>query len=239
MGFIKWIDQIEDFFFPDYCFGCDQPLPSGYYLLCQQCIDRLKPVEKPRCILCGYPKRSLKCERCRYLKPSFDLAYQLFEYSGIIQQLIYQMKYYQQYRLSEFFGRLLFELAPENYLDKIDLILWVPQNTLFYKGFNQAYLIAKTFAEESGIELCPPAFLKKIHRTSSQTQFHCFSDKKKNISNAFAVENPLFFEHRNILIIDDVMTSGNTMNELAKKIRLYHPDSICILTVAQAFCQFK
>lgn len=226
--------RFVSYIFPDYCFLCKKALKSNEYILCNNCVLLIEPVPLPRCKRCGYPQVKVHCPRCRQLKPVFQQAYQLFVFSESIRSLIHLWKYSEQIRLTEYFSHLFMEFSPPSFLQNIDLIAWVPHKTLIYRGYNQSRLLADNLAQMLNCEICPENSLKKIKKTPSQTSFHSFFERKKNISACFQANNPLLFEGRNVLIVDDVMTSGNTLNELSRVICEFKPESVKTLTIALA-----
>jgi len=226
--------SFASFIFPDYCFVCKRKLFSTEYILCRACADTLKPVKQPRCRRCGLPQKKIHCHRCRKLKPVFSEAYQIFEFNESLRVLIHLWKYEEQIRMTDFFVRLLLELTPPAFFEEVDLLAWVPHRHIIYKGYNQSQVLARSLAAQLGCSVCPEEYLYKRKQTPSQTQFHTFRERKKNTEECFRAENPLFFERRKILIVDDVMTSGNTLNELARVLKPFKPAFIKVLTVALA-----
>ena len=230
--------DFEKNFLPDLCFICESELDKNHFILCENCLRLLKPVPLPRCPKCGYPLKKIKCQRCYHLRPKFDIAYQIFEFNDILRKLVHRLKYEGYLKLADFFAGIMCEFAPDNYFSDIDIVCWIPDKKLFYKGYNQSYLIAKAIAKRINKILCDKNLIKKVRLTYSQTKFHNYKDRYENIRDSFEVSNPLYFYQKGILIVDDVMTSGNTINELAKKLKKYKPKVIKALTLAQAYCKF-
>jgi ComF family protein len=169
---------------------------------CYQCAEILEiPSAIP--ILCG---------RCLSLRPAFDETFAPFIHQGAIRYLITSLKFNADYKNARLLGMLLAERLDKT-AKRPDCILPVPLHKARYRqrGFNQAIEIARTVSRELQI----PLDLISCHRHRNTPHQTALSAKKrrKNLKNAFSIIKPLYAQH--IAILDDVMTTGSTVHELA------------------------
>ncbi|CAA9890437.1 ComF family protein [Candidatus Methylobacter favarea] len=211
----NWIDIIQNYLLPptcilcgspgfnsrDICHSCYRHLP-GNNQCCYQCAEVLEiPSAIP--ILCG---------RCLSLRPAFDETFAPFIHQGAIRYLITSLKFNADYKNARLLGMLLAERLDKR-AKRPDCILPVPLHKARYRqrGFNQAIEIARTVSRELQI----PLDLVSCHRHRNTPHQTALSAKKrrKNLKNAFSIIKPLYAQH--IAILDDVMTTGSTVHELA------------------------
>jgi ComF family protein len=152
------------------------------------------------------------CGRCLSLPPAFDRTYAPFLHQGAIRHLVTGLKFNAHYAHARLLGLLLAEFLDAN-AEKPDLILPVPlhKNRYRQRGFNQSVEIAQIVAKELGI----PLTLKHCQRcrdTAHQTQLTA-KQRRKNLKNAFSLTKPISAYH--VAIVDDVMTTGATAQELS------------------------
>lgn len=211
----NWIKIIQDFLFPptclmcgnqgfdsrDLCHSCYKHLPRNTQC-CFQCADLLEfPTTNP--VLCG---------RCLGKKPAFDRTYAPFIHQGAIRHLITTLKFNAQYQNARLLGLMLAEHLRQ-VAEIPDCIVAVPLHKSRYRqrGFNQAIEIAAILSKQ----LLVPLDLTSCERyrdTPHQTRLSA-KKRRKNIKNAFKLNHPLAAKH--IAIVDDVMTTGSTVHELA------------------------
>lgn len=184
----------------DLCFSCYQRLPRNT-LCCPQCAAVLEPPAAPP-LLCG---------RCLAKPPAYHDAFVPFKYQDEISHLITSLKFGAQYKNARLLGQLLADDLHSQ--PKPDVLLPVPLHSSRYRerGFNQSLEIARTVARELHIPLALNACIRQ-RDTPHQTRLSA-KQRHKNMKNAFALVQPLNVAH--IAILDDVMTTGSTVQELA------------------------
>jgi len=170
----------------------------------------------PRCALPIESPTPQACGRCQKKLPAFDSAFALFRYDEPVRHLIHSLKFGARYPCGRLLGTLMAEkLAALQ--EKPSAIMPVPLHPSRYRqrGFNQASEIARTVSRRLDI----PLDLRSCYRirsTAAQAELSA-KERRKNLRNAFAVKTPL--THQYVAILDDVITTGATVNELAGALR--------------------
>lgn len=200
---------------PQNCFLC--AAPSGDSLLCAPCAASLAHLTPEHCPVCALPSpASSTCGGCLKQRPHFDATQAAFRYEFPLDRLIQSLKYVHRLAIADFLGR---ELAQLSTPQRPDLILPVPLSRarLAQRGFNQALEIARPLARSLGV----PMDITHIHRrrdTTPQASLP-WKERAKNIRHAFECEIDL--TGKTVLLIDDVMTTGATLNELARTLKAH------------------
>ncbi len=129
-------------------------------------------------------------------------------------------------------GFLIKKISESDDLKDIDFILPVPMHRFdkFKRGYNQTELLAREISKKIGVPILSDR-LMKCKRTPSQTTLSV-KQRVKNVKDAFRVKNPEILENKNILLLDDVFTTGSTVNECAKEIRKARVKQINVITLA-------
>lgn len=188
---------------------------SGDRLLCEACECELpsSAAACPRCALAG--SGDLECGACLAAAPHFDASCAAFTYAYPVDALIQALKYGGQLALAGWFAhRLLQRLGRPR---GVDLIVPLPLHParMAERGFNQAAEIAKALARASGIAL-DAHLAKRLRNTAAQTGLP-WRERAANMRRAFACERDL--SGLSIAVIDDVMTTGATLNEFARTLK--------------------
>ncbi len=196
---------------PSICILCNQIYKSNL-ALCEECIKLLKKLG-PKCPCCAHPLPDDigLCGLCIQQKPHFDKVYIDYEYTEPLRGLLHQFKYTNALYLAGFFSQLMF-----NSVNKATImpqcIIPVPMHPerLKSRGFNQAVVLSKLLAKRLRIpynlNCC-----KKIKNTSAQASLSQ-KERLKNLKSAFSAAS---LEHQHVLIVDDLLTTGSTANEIA------------------------
>jgi len=206
---------------PARCLLCH--LSSNQKLICQYCNDALS-IPRPCCLHCGLSlsKTQAFCGDCLKQKHSFTQLHAIANYQTPYPTLIKKFKYTKQLIFGELLADLLLESIQSNIsptqLSTIDYLLPVPlhKKKLYQRGFNQAQLLAEKLAKQLHI----PILTKTVSRAKETVAQENLSltERKKNLSKAFdiSVNKKQNIQGRRIIIIDDVVTTGATVNSLAK-----------------------
>lgn len=203
-----------DFFLPRYCLYCEIKLNAIEQYLCNECSSKLKKCDNI------YAEEKFK----RYFESSNDIdelnALYLFTKETPIQPLIHCLKYQNNYRIGNYLGQLIaseYSTYLEN--EKIDSIIPVPLHPLKYteRGYNQSFYIAKEISKLTKIIL-ETNQVKRIKNTESQTQLN-HRERKENVKDAFKFCGKKSLESKNILLIDDIITTGSTIIECGKVLK--------------------
>ncbi len=204
-----------------FCVLCGEPCSgivghSNQNLICKPCLSDLPVITSP-CSVCSMTLSAKNsagvCGSCLHTKPFYQKSIIPLEYIFPATELIKQLKYNDKLLFSEIFSQILLDKIRQESWPLPEVIIPVPLHPfrLMKRGFNQSALIAKNISKELNI----PIDLKscqRIRNTLQQTGFNK-SQRKKNIRNAFSICNK--FSAKHVAILDDVVTTGSTVNEMA------------------------
>ena len=236
-----YLDNLLNIVYPKICVSCRKPLQNKAIdsCLCVGCWQNIKRNIAPTCAVCGRQIRTKLptnrlCLRCRKEKIHFDQAFSPCIYEGVIRNLIHRLKYQNKEHLSPLLARLLIEFIKQRgiKLNTFDLLIPVPlHNTrLRQREFNQAELLARRLAEEFHLNTSYSNLWRKHYR-KPQMQLEK-QDRWNNIKGCFSLRYPAEIKHKNILLIDDVLTTGATCSEAAHILKAAGAAKVCVLTLA-------
>ena len=190
-------------------------LEANEYGLCEACLQALPYAPSTSCPQCGLSSNGLLCGSCLNSPPDFDATHSVFLYSFPIDAMMQRYKYGDALHISRTFGQLL---ADKININSIDLIIPMPMHParLKERGFNQALEIAKALVNLWGKEKLDYKSAIRQKLTPPQASLP-FKERVKNIKGAFAVSGNL--AGKRVAIVDDVMTTGASLNELAKTLK--------------------
>ena len=202
-------------FLKQYCTLCTS-YDGGVLVLCEICLKNLPWHSTSQCPQCSLSSDGRTCGSCLAAPPSFDATTSLFTYDFPLDRLLQQYKYRESLQLADTFATMLHEKLLDN-PGKIDLIIPMPMHTkrLQERGFNQALEIAKIVSKLTKVSLDYNA-CQRIKLTPPQTNLP-LKERSKNIRGVFNCQKDL--AGLNIAIIDDVMTTGASLDELAKTLK--------------------
>ncbi|MCM1280224.1 MAG: ComF family protein [Alistipes senegalensis] len=205
---------------PHFCALCAQVSPQS---LCPACLDRYFTRFTPRCRICAekLPEKQPDplCGACLKNPPSFDRIITAADYEPPVDQLVQSLKFGGKLALAPLFANLIAQavLQAEN-LPLPDIIAPVPlaAQRLSERGFNQSLEIARRLSQQLHIPLIP-TLVSRTRETAPQS-LTAMAERRKNIRQAFAVGAPFRsrLNGRHIAIVDDVLTTGHTMGEIAR-----------------------
>ena len=233
----SWWRATLDLLFPPLCLGCGVGLASSQPpLFCPECQKQIAPLAPPFCTCCGRPLPAAAgsghtCGRCLTKPPAFAKARALTLYNGPMAEAIHRFKYQgEQAGLATFAH---FHRALVSDLAAPDMILPVPLHPerLRQRGFNQALHLAQAFFPKAERRL-DPGVLVRLRHTHTQTGMNG-TERRRNLKNAFGLTIPERVAGRSILLVDDVYTTGSTVNECAKVLRRAGAARVEVLTLAR------
>lgn len=203
---------------------------AGASVLCAPCTDDL-PLPSPACCpQCGEATtHGERCGACLKHAPHFDSTCALLSYDFPADRLIQTLKYGHQLAIADWLGERLAErLAGSNF----DIIVPMPLHPrrLRDRGFNQAVEIARPIARRLERPL-EPDLLERIRATAPQAEL-ALKDRHGNVRGAFECRADL--RGRHVLLIDDVMTSGATLDECARILKLHAAERVGVAVAARA-----
>ena len=232
-----WLKKLFSILFPKdiKCICCEAELQkSSRFCMCENCLNNLPFIGEHFCKKCGEKLSSLSnvCLSCKdHSERYFTFNRSVFCYEGVIKKLIFDLKYNNAKWLGEYLGRFLVD----EYLKmgiKADYIIPIPlnKNRLKQRGYNQSEVISKPFETELGIKLETQNFIRTID-TPTQTNL-TKKERETNLLGAFEVLNKDIFKNKTILLVDDVFTTGSTMEEASKTLLKAKAKAVYTLTLA-------
>lgn len=201
------------------CIICDKELSKNtHYALCESCFNGLPKNNKKTCQKCGQPilnTSATHCLACKTDPPKFTQSFSPLLYKAPVTNLIKQFKYDNKKYLAETLGNFLVQEYIERNLN-CDIVVPVPlhEKRLKQRGFNQAELLANQLNVKLNIEV-NSNILTRVKNTKTQTVLSK-EERQDNVSDAFKVLDKQTVKNKVVLLIDDVYTTGSTLNECAK-----------------------
>lgn len=201
--------------------------------------NQLTFIEAPFCTTCGLPFTfeapiGTICASCLELEPVFDQARAAVLYNDASRRLVIDFKYGDKMHFAATFVPWMLR-AGANLLEESDYIIPVPLHArrLWQRRFNQSAVLAQALARRSG-KICLPDGLIRLRHTVPQKGLSR-GRRADNVKNAFAVNGRYMniLKGKNALLIDDVFTSGATLNECARTLKKYGTEKVFILTIAR------
>ncbi len=237
------LDSVVTLLFPSDCRLCGLPLASSSYLpVCPECLESIEPISGNRCLLCGERlfsglEQSL-CGECLTERPPFVKAAAYGSYEAGLRELIHLLKYEGVKPAAEVLGRMLGEAVTDlvpDFSDTAPVVIPVPLHTtkLRQRGFNQSELIARAMIKQRplGLQLqLAPELLIRKRETQSQVGY-TRQQRLANLHGAFAANDAV--AERDILLVDDVFTTGTTVSECARVLRRAGARKVWVATVAR------
>lgn len=217
--------------FPKQCAGCGEILMAGEQVLCLKCCAALP---KTNFHLLGQNPVRAKFKGRLSVPRACSFLY--FTKDGHTQQLLHQFKYRGRKDVGEFLSQLFAEdLQAHQWFQQIDLIVPIPIHTKKQRlrGYNQAAVMALGLAKVSGLPLVDKTALVKINHTASQTRKSRL-ERLRNVQDVFQLRNRQEFQGKHLLLVDDVLTTGATLEACASELFKAKPASISLATLALA-----
>jgi competence protein ComFC len=224
----RWAWAGLDLVYPPHCGGCDSPGARW----CNNCQENTLQIHPPVCVCCGQSDSSGGlCPGCRAKAPAYTALRSWAFFEGSLRHALHRLKYDGDMALGEVLVRPLirmyFELGWQ-----VDLVVPVPISLArrTQRGYNQAALLAWPLALSCGLEYQPKALIK-VRDARSQVGLS-MSERFKNVSGVYQAQDQLV-QSKVILVVDDVMTSGATMQACAAAILAAGGRNVYGLTLAR------
>ncbi|HDP99608.1 MAG TPA: ComF family protein [bacterium] len=221
-------EAFQDVILPHHCLSCHKVDLARDELVCDNCWKQI-------------PRAGTPDEITAFLEGSlqapiyFHSAWALWNFSPVMQQIIHQLKYSELWKLADKIGKLMAEAFNALNLSPDDLLI-VPvplhRTRLRERGYNQSALIAGSLAAELGL-CCRDDILQRIRYTKTQTKLSAI-ERQKNVADAFRVSHSEEIRGATVVLIDDVLTTGATMNACSKVLAAFHPRQILLLAAVKA-----
>jgi ComF family protein len=205
--------------------------------LCNECWKKIQWISDPKCKICGIPFEtdiSALCPICLKTRPHFDKAISVFNYDDFSKNMILKFKHGDATYMNEKFAHWIFR-ASENDIRNASIIVPVPMllSKRLKRKYNQSELLAIELAKLSGIRY-EPRILEKTKHTQQQEGLSR-AHRLKNVKGSFGVNEDYsgIVCNKIVVLVDDVITTGSTVNECAKVLKKSGADKVIVLTIAR------
>lgn len=225
--------MFEDFIkmiFPEYCLGCSGALLKGEHQICTRCLIQLPITD----FHTNQENDLIKKFAGKYLL-KYALAYLKFTKNSSVQKFLHALKYNDNQEIGVMLGKWYGALLKTHQLEKdFDLILPVPLHLskLKKRGYNQSDCFAEGLSVSLGVEWSSQVLIRR-KATETQTRKGRF-DRWLNVNEIFDVADKNLVENKNILLVDDVITTGATIESCLNILNSCHPKSMSIASIAIA-----
>jgi ComF family protein len=232
--------DITDVIFPPRCLGCAEILQHLHLqTFCNSCREKIKFISGSHCPACGMPffdssAPNHLCGNCLENKPSFTLARAMASYETLILDAIHQFKYGFDISTGSALALFMADYCyPDFNFTDYSVIIPVPLHIerLRERGFNQSMILAKAIGKKYKISV-NFSLLKRNKSTLKQTGLDKIQ-RQNNIRDAFTVTENAKAKGKNIILIDDVYTTGATINQCAKTLIKAGAGNVSVLTLAR------
>ncbi|MDA3797485.1 MAG: ComF family protein [Kiritimatiellae bacterium] len=228
-----------DFIWSRFCIHCNAKLSNKDQIFCCSCIDRINYIKQPYCRKCGDPifgdvNPNYLCHYCTSKKPHFEKARSAIRFNNIIKNAIYELKYGNGTYIGKYISEFAVQTIKEEYPKILfDYVTFVPlhKKRERQRTYNQSQILAKYIAKKLKIPLASDLVIRARY-TNTQTLLN-FKERSQNISGAFEALNELKLKNKTILLVDDVMTTGATVNECSKALKKGGALQVYVITVAR------
>ena len=225
------IDKAADFIFPRHCLCCGKTNPDGEYgYICDECRETLRLLTGARCMKCSEPIGPATlpnvngCAKCIDRKFAFDKSLCLCAFDGAGREIVHALKYRTGVYVLGDISKIAAKISETETFLKDAILVPVPLHITrtMKRHYNQSELIAKAVVKKYPDANAKIAkLLRRTRRTSTQTSFDK-QERAANIKGAFAATKKAgeISKEANIVIVDDVMTSGATLSECARVLKI-------------------
>ncbi|MCF7839087.1 MAG: ComF family protein, partial [Candidatus Marinimicrobia bacterium] len=232
------LETVQELLYPRRCAVCGDGAPGAASHLCDLCRHQLEFIAPPFCRVCGDPvaghfERAYTCLACTARPPAFDVARSLFRYSAG-GELVRQLKYQGGVWLAPMLGEWLAAAAQTHLpLERLETVAPVPLHPVRRRerSYNQSELLARSVARALGLPHAP-RLLRRVRPTETQTHLTAAA-RRHNVEAAFAVREARWVQGRRVLLVDDVMTTGATVDACARALKQAGAARVFVLTAAR------
>lgn len=227
---MKWFKHFLDIIYPRTCEACGEALLGGENLICTNCM-----IDLPRTN--SHIQRLDKVSNRFWGKiPVTDtITFMKFSKKGKVQKLLHELKYRNKPEVGRYLGKIYgVDLKAVGFDEKIDLIIGVPLHPtkLIQRGYNQADCIAEGLSEALNVPYDTIAVIRLTH-TATQTKKSRI-ERFQNVENIFEVIDREKIKNKRIAIVDDVLTTGSTIESLGITLLNAEAKAISVITIAAA-----
>lgn len=228
-----------DILFPSACLSCNNYLAKGNQdKICLKCLTSIPIYQHLTCPICGARVPDIKNKPACHPNSRYILAAASDYKNPAVREMIHRLKYNGWQSLANDLAELATGIInkPANKLTVYDtLILPMPlsESRFRKRGFNQAELLAEKLGRKINLPVSNKVLKKSVH-TPTQAQISDWKARETNVKNSFEVKERNTIQGKNIILMDDVSTSGATLNEASRALKLHGAKRIIALVIAKA-----
>ena len=232
--------KLLSLFYPRTCPACAAYVGEDNAWLCHRCLRNLPRTEQAEiqqngteCVLVGMTSDIVRSMHTMHLERA--AAFLFYDKEQPIQRAIHLMKYADQPLIGYYFGRqAATEMQYAGFFDGIDLIIPVPLHPkrMRERGYNQSEYIARGISEVIGVPV-DTTHVTRIKNTPKQAM-QAGEKRKENVADAFAVNHPEQLYKKHILVVDDLITTGETMRSCLKAMKRFRGAKFSVLALCKA-----
>lgn len=214
---MNFINSALDYFFPPICGMCGE-INENY--ICNNCYENIKKIKK--CVINEYNNRN------------FSKHLYIFRYEGIIRNKIIEYKFEDKGYLYKMFAKIILSYKKTcNFIKKYDVIIPVPISKKRKKkrGYNQSELVANELAQKLNQDIWTDIIIKKKDN-KPQSELNKL-ERIKNVEDIYKINKPIEVKNKKVLLLDDIYTTGSTVNEIARKLKQNQTQEIGVITLAK------
>lgn len=234
---MRWVqtiwDEILDALYPPRCAACALVGCDGW---CEECADRIPYIALPVCARCGTPVDPEGfCSSCPVHPLVPEAVRAVTRYEGVVRTAIHRFKYERRPSLAPALAQLLiqgWQTPLTEPLHAADVVFPLPihRHRERERGFNQSALLAREFCRSTGLPLVQDALERTVYRQPQVGLGE--AERRENVKDAFRVTQPRAVAGKSVLLIDDVWTTGSTLNEAARVLLVAGAARVFAYTVA-------
>lgn len=220
--------EIFNTFFPQVCPICEQVLSANEQIVCTECLHRLPVVEKPE-----VGEELIKTHFYGRLQVAHAAGLLYYRKGGQVQRLIHQLKYFEREEIGPFLGRWLADyLKDTSWSKSVDMIVPVPlhKNKRRQRGYNQVEGFGRTLAHHLSCDYSDAVLIK-----TSDNSAQVFKNRlaRSALKNAyFTLQHKAALKNKHVLLVDDIITTGATLETCAQNLLKGNPSKISLATMA-------
>lgn len=225
--------KLIDILYPHRCAVCDRAVLDHAVLVCEECRKTVSVIKNPRCLQCSKPLDSSEKEYCLDCQKShheYERGFAAFLYQGEMQESLMRFKYGGRQEYGVFYGRSLAGLALDFFRkSRPEVLIPVPvhRSKLLRRGYNQAEVLAEELSKRWKIPMDTEC-IKRSKHTKAQKNLTP-KERRENLMDAFEVCGKVPW--KSVMIVDDIYTTGSTVDALAKKLKAAGVKQVYFITV--------
>jgi ComF family protein len=233
------VSHILNILFPKTCPLCGEIIhPKGE--ICETCGKQLAYIQEPKCKKCGKPFDAQEeearvreyCPDCVKRCHSYDFGMAVFQYTESVRESIYRFKYHNQRTYAGFYGKAMAKQYGQTILALgVEALIPVPVSAKkkISRGYNQAELIAAELGKTLNLPM-ENNLLQRIKNTTPQKELNDI-ERRNNLKNAFKIKENIV-KYRKILLVDDIYTTGSTVDACAQVLKTAGVKNVYFITLA-------